>query len=108
VELDGLDQRFKLAVDEFANGDPVSTKALFSHRDDATVANPFGPIAHGWSRLELEHWQAKVGEPEDVTTFVLRVTTALRREQDSWKIIHRHADPIPTFDPSGPMRGSHG
>jgi ketosteroid isomerase-like protein len=58
--------------------------------------------------LELEHWQAKVGESEDVTTFVLRVTTALRREQDSWKIIHRHADPITTFDPSGPMRGSPG
>jgi ketosteroid isomerase-like protein len=54
--------------------------------------------------LDIEHWKARVGERQDVEPFDLRVTTTLRREDDGWKIVHRHADPITTFDPSGPMR----
>jgi ketosteroid isomerase-like protein len=56
--------------------------------------------------LELEQWQAKVGERDEVTPFLLRVTTTFRREVDSWKIVHRHADPIATPSPEGPLRAS--
>jgi ketosteroid isomerase-like protein len=140
VEPEEFTQQFKVAVDEFAKGNPEPMKALFSHGDDVTLANPFGPIAKGWDdvsqalsyassrfrdgevfaieriaeydsgdlscTLDREHWRAKVGEREDVGTFELRVTTALRREDGNWRIVHRHADPITSFDPSGPMRGS--
>jgi ketosteroid isomerase-like protein len=34
---------------EITNGHPEAYKALFSHRDDVTVANPFGPPVRGWS-----------------------------------------------------------
>lgn len=37
------------------------------------------------SMLEVEHWQAKVGERDEVTPFVLRVTSTFRREDYSWK-----------------------
>jgi ketosteroid isomerase-like protein len=56
--------------------------------------------------LDLEHWRIRVGEREHVEPIELRVTTTLRREGDDWKIVHRHADPITTFDPDGPLRGS--
>jgi hypothetical protein len=34
------------------------------------------------------------------------VTSTLRREDGAWKLVHRHADPITTADPKGPVRGS--
>jgi ketosteroid isomerase-like protein len=33
---------------EITNGNPAIYKSLWSHRDDATLANPFGPPARGW------------------------------------------------------------
>lgn len=130
----------KRAWDEFAKGNPEPAKVLYSHREDATLANPFGPAVRGWEQvsktlefassrfregefigaeriaeyvtaelvclLDLEHWRARVGDRRGVEPFDLRVTTTLRRENDHWKIVHRHADPITTFDPSGPLRTS--
>jgi ketosteroid isomerase-like protein len=58
------------------------------------------------SILEVEQWEAKVGGRDEVTPFVLRVTTTFRREDDAWKLVHRHADPISTSDPKGPLRAT--
>jgi len=44
--------------------------------------------------VEVERYRSKIGGTNDVTSFALRVTTIFRREDDGWKIIHRHADPI--------------
>ena len=44
--------------------------------------------------VEMEHYEAKVGGTGEVSTIDLRVTTVLRPENGSWKIVHRHADPI--------------
>ena len=46
--------------------------------------------------VEIEHYQAKVGASDEVTPVSLRCTTVFRREDDDWKIVHRHADPITT------------
>jgi ketosteroid isomerase-like protein len=37
---------------EFFRGDPEPTKTLYSHRGDASLANPFGPVAVGWEQVE--------------------------------------------------------
>lgn len=58
------------------------------------------------SVVEIEHWHSRVGERADVEEFELRVTTTFRREDGAWAIVHRHADPIATPDPDGPLRGS--
>jgi ketosteroid isomerase-like protein len=36
---------------EITNGNPAVYKTLYSHRDDVTVANPFGPPVRGWSEV---------------------------------------------------------
>ena len=46
--------------------------------------------------VEIERYEAKVGAGDDVTPISLRCTTVFRREEDAWKIVHRHADPITT------------
>jgi ketosteroid isomerase-like protein len=48
--------------------------------------------------VEIEHTARVrfVGDVEDVGAFSLRATTVWRREDDGWKIAHRHADPITT------------
>jgi ketosteroid isomerase-like protein len=43
---------------------------------------------------ELERFEAKMGDSDRLTPVSLRCTTVFRREQDGWKIMHRHADPI--------------
>jgi ketosteroid isomerase-like protein len=54
--------------------------------------------------LEIEHWQTRVGGGE-LTDFDLRVSSTYRNEQGTWRLVHRHADPISTFDALGPVRG---
>ena len=58
------------------------------------------------SILELEHWKAKVAGRDEISPFDLRTTSTFRRESDTWKLVHRHADPIATPDPDGPLRTS--
>ena len=49
--------------------------------------------------VEVERLKAKVGGRAEASDLALRVTTILRLEQGSWKIVHRHADPITTPRP---------
>jgi len=140
MNLEQTLEQYHLAADEFAKGNPAPVKALWSHRDDVTLANPFGPSVRGWKQVsqaleyassrfrdgevtsfegvaryettdlasihELERWQAKVGSREEVAPFDLRVTSTFRREGDTWKLVHRHADPVPTPHPDGPLSRS--
>jgi ketosteroid isomerase-like protein len=50
--------------------------------------------------LWVERTNAKVGGAEDVTPCDLRVTMTLRPEDGTWKVVHRHADPITTAQPA--------
>ena len=49
--------------------------------------------------LEIERMRVKVGGASEAVPSSLRVTTIFRREEDGWKILHRHADPITTPRP---------
>jgi ketosteroid isomerase-like protein len=105
-------------------------QTVFSHREDVSLANPFGPPAHGWDEVAktmeraasnfrdggmvafeevakyvtselaytvwLEQQKAKIGGREDVTPIALRATMIFRPEEGTWKVVHRHADPITT------------
>lgn len=44
--------------------------------------------------VRVERTETKVGGREELSPVSLRVTMIFRREDDTWKIVHRHADPI--------------
>jgi ketosteroid isomerase-like protein len=50
--------------------------------------------------VEVERFRAKVGEREELAPVALRVTSIFRPEEDTWKVVHRHADPITTEQPA--------
>jgi ketosteroid isomerase-like protein len=50
--FDEFVERYHLALDEFSRGNTKPAQALYSHREDATLANPFGPVAKGWLQIE--------------------------------------------------------
>jgi ketosteroid isomerase-like protein len=50
--------------------------------------------------LRVERAKAKVGEGEDIAPMALRVTMNFRPEEGTWKVVHRHADPITTRRPA--------
>ena len=49
--------------------------------------------------VEVERFQAKVGGSDELATIALRVTSIFRNEDGTWKLVHRHADPITTPQP---------
>jgi ketosteroid isomerase-like protein len=127
-DVDELIERYQLALDEFMKGDPKPVQELFSHREDASLANPYGPPVRGWEGIakttehaaslrrdgratgfevvakyvttelayvvQIEHLESKVGEREESTPYALRATMIFRPEDGTWKVVHRHADPI--------------
>jgi ketosteroid isomerase-like protein len=48
----------------------------------------------------LERATVKLGGMEDLAPSVLRVTMVFRPEEGTWKVVHRHADPITTAQPA--------
>jgi ketosteroid isomerase-like protein len=48
----------------------------------------------------LERAEGKVGAREDIAPSTLRVTMIYRPEEGTWKVLHRHADPITTPQPA--------
>jgi ketosteroid isomerase-like protein len=133
-DLDQVIEQCQRSLDEFVKGNPHPIQEMFSHRDDVSLANPFGPPARGWDEVAatmdraasnlrdggmvafeevakyvtpelaytvwVERQKAKVGARRDVTPFALRVTMVYRPEEGTWKVVHRHADPIITPRPA--------
>jgi ketosteroid isomerase-like protein len=133
-ELDAVIERSHQALDEFAKGNPEPLKDLYSQRDDASLANPFGPARLGWEQVaetmeraathyrdgqatgfervagnvtsdlgyivEVERFRARMGGGAEITPVALRVTSIYRPKDGTWKIVHRHADPITSAQPA--------
>jgi ketosteroid isomerase-like protein len=55
--------------------------------------------------VEVERGRAKVGGGEELVNVALRVTSLFRLERGSWKLVHRHADPITTPRPAESVIG---
>jgi ketosteroid isomerase-like protein len=133
-DFDEVLEPYHLALGEIIKGNPEGYKKLYYHRDDVTLANPFGPPALCWDEVartleraashytdgeltgfenvskyvsaelaylvELERFEAKVGGAEDPAPVALRVTSIFRPEDGTWKVVHRHADPITSAQPA--------
>jgi hypothetical protein len=69
-DLDAVIEQYHRAADEFAKGDPEPVKLVFSHRDDVTLANPFGPAVRGWKQVSeaLDYASSRFRDGE-VTAF---------------------------------------
>jgi ketosteroid isomerase-like protein len=123
-------EEYHRAAEPFVRGDCEPYKAVFSHHDDVSVGNPFGPFRRGWPEVsatierasalyrdgevigfenlrtyvtpdlayivEVEHFRARMGGRTELADVVLRTTSVLRPEDGSWRVVHRHADPITT------------
>jgi ketosteroid isomerase-like protein len=55
--------------------------------------------------VEVECGQAKVGGGEGLVPLALRATSLFRRESGTWRLVHRHADPITTPRPASSVIG---
>ncbi len=132
-DFDQVIQKVHLALREFTKGNPEPMKLMFSHREDVTLANPFGSPKRGQNQVseimdraaavlrdgdipnfdiiakvvtpdlafvvEIEWQRAKIGGRQDISPAPLRVTMIFRPEDGTWKILHRHADPITSARP---------
>jgi ketosteroid isomerase-like protein len=51
ADFDAAVEQYHLAAREFVKGNPEPYKIVWSHRDDVTLANPFGPVVRGWTQV---------------------------------------------------------
>jgi ketosteroid isomerase-like protein len=50
-DFDEVLEQYHQALDEIMKGSAEGYKRVYSHRDDVTLANPFGPPARGWDEV---------------------------------------------------------
>jgi ketosteroid isomerase-like protein len=50
-DLDQLLEQWHPASSEFLKGNPEPVKKMWSHREDVTLANPYGPPVRGWEQV---------------------------------------------------------
>ena len=69
-DVDQLIERYQLALDEFMKGNPGPVQELFSHREDVSLANPYGPPVRGWERVaEVTEHAASLRRDGRATSF---------------------------------------
>ena len=56
--VEELIEQFTLAQGELLKGNSEPTKQFCSHREDVTLANPLGPVVHGWDQVAAATDQA--------------------------------------------------
>jgi ketosteroid isomerase-like protein len=73
------------------NGLAISFSDCTAFRIEVIAAEASDDLAY---LVAFEHTTASIGGAPPVP-YTLRVTTIFRREAGDWKIVHRHADPLP-------------
>lgn len=80
-DIDELIGQYHLAVNEFLKGNPEPVMQLWSRRDDVTLTNPYGGVAHGWEQVVEASEQAastsRDGELASVEIVAKHVTPEL-------------------------------
>ena len=78
TDLADVVEEYHRAQSAIVRGDAGPLKRLYSRRPDATLANPLGPPARGWSQVEavLDHAVSLVREGEYDIEAVSEVFTA--------------------------------
>jgi ketosteroid isomerase-like protein len=77
------------AVSQFRDGEMVGYEIIAKH-----VTPELAYV------VEIERGKSKVGGSEDIAPIALRATMIIRPEEGTWKVVHRHADPITTARPA--------
>jgi ketosteroid isomerase-like protein len=49
-DLDEVVEQYHLALGAIVKGDPEPLKMMYSHGEEVTLANPFGPPVRGWEQ----------------------------------------------------------
>jgi len=67
-DLDEAIEQYHLAAAEFIKGNPAPYKMVFSHQEDVTLANPYGPPVGGWEQVAeiLERTASRLRDGEIV------------------------------------------
>jgi|SRR5215213_3797757 ketosteroid isomerase-like protein len=80
-DVDELIEQYRLALGEFMKGNPEPAKELLSHREDVTLANPYGLPVRGWKQVAetMEHAASlrRDGEASSFETVTKYVTPEL-------------------------------
>src|SRR5215210_1368346 len=65
-DLDEVIKQYRLASAEFVKGNPEPYKMVFSHQEDVTFANPYGPPVRGWEQVAkvMEHAASRLRDGE--------------------------------------------
>ncbi|MGN6174031.1 MAG: YybH family protein [Streptosporangiaceae bacterium] len=101
--FDDLSDRYHRALEASIQGDPEPVLALWSKRDDATLANPFGPPVRGWEAVRDAGMRAASqvadGEAFSVESISAFATTELAYEVE----IHRFRARVGGAGESAPL-----
>jgi len=80
-DFDEAVEHYHVAQGAFLKGNPEPVKEQFSHRDDVSLANPYGPPVRGWQRVAqtIEHASSlrRDGEIVGIETIAKYVTADL-------------------------------
>jgi hypothetical protein len=104
MDIQQLIDQYHKSVDEFSRGNPQPVKLLYSHRDDVFLANPFGFIAIGWTRvsdaLDFASSKFKDGEVKNFQLIAkyLSDELAIIFEVEKWRAKVGGREEVSSFD----------
>jgi len=84
-----VEQTLAAAASHYRDGDVVEVELIAEYVSDTLACV-----------VEVERGRARVGGAEEVVPVAVRVTSVFRLESGSWKLVHRHADPITSPRPA--------
>jgi ketosteroid isomerase-like protein len=84
-----VSDRLDLAASKYRDGQD------FESENVVTVIAP--ELAY---TVEIERFRTRVGGSDELSSVAVRATTVFRREDDAWKVTHRHGDPITSMRPA--------
>jgi hypothetical protein len=84
-----VEQTLAGAASHYRDGEVVAVELIAKYVSEALACV-----------VEVERGRAKIGGAEEVVPVAVRVTSVFRLESGSWKLVHRHADPITSPRPA--------